>query len=69
MLGQWTPSGGWGWGDKAAPHPVPGYSVEKWGFDAGWIQRGGDYQIWVPNSLNVIPAGGVTIQPALWIKP
>lgn len=69
LQGEWQPHGGWGWRGRAAPQSVPGYSTQKWGFTAGWIQRGGDYQISVPNSRNTIPAGAVTSEPAPWKKP
>jgi hypothetical protein len=69
MQGEWQPNGGWGWGGKAAPQAVPKYSTEKWGFTAGWIQRGGDYQIWIPDSRNAIPSGVVTSRSTPWSKP
>ncbi len=67
--GHWQPERGWGWGGKAAPQAVPNHSVEKWGFTAGWIQRGGDYQVWIPDSRKTIPAGAVTSGPTPWRKP
>lgn len=69
LAGEWQPGGSWGWGGPAAPQAIPGYSATKWGFTAGWIQRGGGYQIWVPDARNAIPVGAVKTQPTPWTEP
>ncbi len=73
LQGEWQPADGYGWGGRAAPQALLNYSYtnKNWGFSAGWIQRGGDHQIFVPNSYNsaVIPTGGIKITPTPWSKP
>jgi hypothetical protein len=66
LQGTWNPTSGRGWGGPAAPQGVPGFSTSKFGFKFGWIQLGGDYQIYVPNSRNVITPGSVVTRPAPW---
>jgi hypothetical protein len=69
FLNEWQPDSGWGWGGRAAPQAVPGYSTEKLGFQIGWIQKGGDYQIWAPKILrNDIPTHS-TPSAAPWWTP
>lgn len=75
LQGEWQPVDTWGWGGKAAPQGlqegVYSFKSKKLGFTAGWIQRGGDYQIYVPNSysLGVIPPAAVKVSPTPWSKP
>ena len=68
---EWTPTDEWGWRGPAAPQGLGegySYSNKAFGFTSGWIQRGGDYQIWVPNSYSpgVIPPGSIRISPTPW---
>jgi len=66
LQGTWTPSGGWGWEGPAAPQFVRGFQIDSWKFNMGWIQKGGDMQIYVPDSKNVIPPDSVISQPTPW---
>jgi hypothetical protein len=68
-LGIWTPTRQPAWGGTAAPQALEGFSAKKWGFEFGWINKGGDYQVYVPNSRSVIHAPDVAVQPSLWKKP
>ncbi|MBO9649105.1 MAG: type IV secretion system protein [Variovorax sp.] len=72
LQGEWRPADGWGWGGKAAPQVLGSdYSTKKYGFSIGWLQRGGDYQIFVPNSYSpaVIPPSAIKVSPTPWSKP
>lgn len=67
-----TPASQWAWGGKASPQAVKGYSdkLESFGakFRYGWIQKGGDYQAYVPNSYKVISQSAVDIGVTPWKK-
>ena len=67
-----VPDSGWAWGGKAAPQSIEGrsYKFEALGstYRYGWIQPGGGYQIWMPNSYNTIAPSAVTLRPTPWQK-
>ena len=69
LQGEWQPPSAYGWMGKAAPQPIPGYAYKRWGFTGGWVQLGGDFQTWVPNSYNIIPPSAVVVRPTPWTKP
>ena len=64
--GTWHPESQFAWGGRSAPQAIEGFSIAKWGFKIGWINKGGDYQIFVPNSRSVIQPSTVITQPAPW---
>jgi hypothetical protein len=70
--GVWTPQGGWAWGGAAAPQGITGSYREFNAFGStyryGWIQRGGGYQVWVPDSFNTIKASDIGLRPTPWWK-
>jgi len=73
LQAEWQPTGGWGWGGRAAPQVLGqpySFTNQKLGFGIGWIQRGGDYQVFVPNSYKptVIPPSAITVSPTPWSK-
>ena len=67
--GSWTPDPQWAWGGTAAPQSIKNSFVRKWGLQFGWINKGGDPQIFVPNARSIIKPSDVVTQPAPWRKP
>ncbi|MEG3185248.1 LysM peptidoglycan-binding domain-containing protein, partial [Lysobacter erysipheiresistens] len=66
--GTWMPTRQSAWGGFAAPQAIDGFSTTRWGFKFGWINRGGDYQLYVPNSRATIQPAQVIVQSAPWWK-
>jgi hypothetical protein len=66
--GEWTPEPQYAWGGRAAPQAIEGSSASRWGFKFGWINKGGDYQLYIPNSRSVIQPSVVIARPAPWRK-
>ncbi|MFZ6643269.1 hypothetical protein ACO0LL_26345 [Undibacterium sp. TC4M20W] len=70
--GSWTPKGGWAWGGEAAPQAITGHHTERAilgsKFRYGWLQPGGGYQIYVPDSRKVIPFSEISTKPTPWSK-
>ncbi|BBB61913.1 hypothetical protein UNDKW_3640 [Undibacterium sp. KW1] len=70
--GNWTPKGGWAWGGEAAPQAITGHHTERAilgsKFRYGWLQPGGGYQIYVPDSRKAIPFSEISTKPTPWSK-
>lgn len=67
--GSWTPEPQWAWGGTAAPQAIKNSFIRKWGLQFGWINKGGDAQIFVPSARTIIQPSDVVTQPAPWRKP